>query len=353
MINRPLGVGRKLLLVSTAPALTVVGHQLWMNATHNITWAMQFVTANSGLSWLLNVEAIWPIALRFAWTLLYLGLFTLPLFSAVWLARRPQNQHPFDVRWRKFFGLWLIVLVLPVVAVVAATRHSMPFLSNIINQGGLGALTLLGLRQPQLPMWLFWLITIGAPIAGAAYAATWTQIGLTFRRLSTSELVMLLTGLGVGGMSLIFVVFWDRYLLALLPVSIYLVLRGRPINRVGWIGGVALCGVVAIFSLIGLRDYFMWNEVRWSTAQHLVEQGVPPTAIDGGVEWVGWYDFEAALAQARSAGRADTILGWMAATPKLYWLAFEPLAGYKVVDEVAYPRPFSDQPDRIYVLQRP
>jgi hypothetical protein len=46
---------------------------------------------------------------------------------------------------------------------------------------------------------------------------------------------------------------------------------------------------LALFSIIGQRDYMEHAAVRWQAAQTLVSQGVAPGKIDGGYEWVGWY----------------------------------------------------------------
>ncbi len=82
-------------------------------------------------------------------------------------------------------------------------------------------------------------------------------------------------------------------------------------------------------------------------------RGVAPTEIDGGIEWVGWYDFEAALPLARASGRGNELFGWMDMTPRIYRLAFAPLPGYIVAGVVDYARPLFARIAHIYILQRP
>lgn len=340
---------RRLLAIGLAPVLTVVAHQLWLRYVTGMPWAMELVAVNGGLSFFRQPNVGWTIALRAAWSLLYLGLFTLP----VSIARLMSGALSHDLRrWLKWFGVWLVALTILVIVVAAVTGQSMPFLANIINRNGLGALTLAGERDVGLPAGLFWLITFLSPIAGAAQAAWWTGALIDRRALDGPQTALGLAGIGTAILSVVFVVFWDRYLLALMPMALVVSGRSAGLKRAGWIAGLMACGVMATYSLAGMNDYLAWNTARWAAGRQLVAQGVSPTALAGGIEWVGWYEFETALPWARAAGKGNELFGWTQMTPKKYQLAFTPLAGYQVIGAVAYSRWLSAQPDHIYILRR-
>jgi len=46
--------------------------------------------------------------------------------------------------------------------------------------------------------------------------------------------------------------------------------------------------VLIFFSITGTRNYLEWNDVRWTAADELIEQGVSAGKIDGGHEFNGW-----------------------------------------------------------------
>ena len=85
---------------------------------------------------------------------------------------------------------------------------------------------------------------------------------------------------------------FDRYLLPLLPLMMVPALirlsmqaPNQAVTSRRWVLFLPL----ALFAIIGQRDYMEHAAVRWQAAQTLVSQGVAPGKIDGGYEWVGWY----------------------------------------------------------------
>ena len=161
-----------------------------------------------------------------------------------------------------------------------------------------------------------------------------------------------MASLGVLGLNLIALYLLDRYLLVLLPASLYLVLRLGDIKPAGWWIGLGVCAAMLTYSLVEMGDHLAWNTARWAAGERLVAQGVPPEAIDGGFEWVGWYEFETALPRAIASGLKDDIYAWKTLTPKPYKLSFEPLPGYTTLGQVPYRSPLIGRTGHIYMLKQ-
>jgi len=85
------------------------------------------------------------------------------------------------------------------------------------------------------------------------------------------------------------------------------------------------------YTLPEQAEYLAWNDARWRVGRELVRQHVPPVRIDGGFEWVGWFDFERALPIALAAGYSDNLGAWMTIFPDRYFLSFEPVDGARIV----------------------
>lgn len=93
----------------------------------------------------------------------------------------------------------------------------------------------------------------------------------------------------------------DRYLLPILPLLIIAGLRSlrRPeiVGRCSW--RWALIIPVALFAIIGQRDYMAHSSARWQAAEQLVLQGARHEQIDAGFEWAGWHSYEAGASYIR------------------------------------------------------
>ncbi len=112
------------------------------------------------------------------------------------------------------------------------------------------------------------------------------------------------------------------------------------------------CAVIGAYTLIEMGDHMAWNEARWQAGEKLVAQGILPGQIDGGMEWLGWHEFETALPRAIAAGKEKELWAWENVTPHLYWLAFEPIEGYSVIDRVEYHTPLIGRVGYVYILTK-
>jgi hypothetical protein len=149
----------------------------------------------------------------------------------------------------------------------------------------------------------------------------------------------------------VIVTLWDEYLIVFIPTGLYLALRLRPITRYGGVVGISVCALMLVYGLREMADYMAWNSARWSAGRALVAQGVPPEAIDGGFEWIGWYEFESALPVAIANGRRSDLFAWTTVNRHAYRLAFSPVAGYDVIGWVPYRGSLLDPGGQIYILR--
>ncbi|MEX0726229.1 MAG: hypothetical protein WD065_08170, partial [Planctomycetaceae bacterium] len=147
----------------------------------------------------------------------------------------------------------------------------------------------------------------------------------------------------------------DRYLLCLIPFSLLMVIPVNP-SRV-LIAGTWICGFgLAMFSLIGVVDYWRWNAVRWQAVAELEQKGIEVWVIDGGYEYNGIHGM---LAAPKETGLKFDVPG--KPTDPDYWkrhdqytLRFEPAADPSLnVAEYPYASPFGIFQKTIYVTRTP
>ena len=160
--------------------------------------------------------------------------------------------------------------------------------------------------------------------------------------------------------TLLFPEFYERFLLPFLPAAISLLLdagrraRAAPIYPEVLAGVLAAAGVVvmALCSVVLMKDYWGWMDLRWPVAQSIVEAGVPLQKLDGGYEWDGWNLYEQSMELIRQKQLAMQITPWAYVIDPQYMLAFAPLVGYHVAREVRFDSPFGAAAGRFYVLER-
>jgi hypothetical protein len=342
---------KPLLLIGLIPLLVVVVHSFWLVYLHGVPWGMQVGGVTLSIRMLLQPTSPLLIVVKVWFGVMYLGLFTLPVLVAQAASRALPRERL--IRLLKFYGVWLTLLGVFVVILIVSIGRSMPFLKDILNREGIGNIVLNGHKTPVTPDWVWTLMLVAAPLAGAAQGALWTEAVLDWRRESARPGAALLwVSLGVLGLNVIALYLLDRYSLVLLPASLYLVLRLGDIKPAGWWIGLGVCAAMLAYSLVEMGDHLAWNTARWVAGEQLVAQGIPPETIDGGFEWVGWHEFETTLPQTIARGLKQDLYAWMTLTPKTYKLSFEPLLGYTVLHQVPYRSPWMGRTGYIYVLKQ-
>jgi hypothetical protein len=293
--------------------------------------------------------------------LVYLGLFLLPLFG---LLVTSETDAP-PVRW---FKKWMIRAILPLSALVGAvvlfTGELMPLTSNIISEVGIGPLTLhdvYALNLPNagaLPSGFWTTVTIGGVIG----AATLLMYGLTVVRFWVIAFVrqprgwqhdvrfFLLVGTAVYFAPMLFLGFYDRYLLSpLLLVSLLLMLDQGCLPRLKrTLPFLGLFLPIAYYSVAGTHDYLAWNRARWQALRYVSEhQPVPYHQIDGGFEYNGLMLYTDESLRAKKTDK------WWTQADDRYVITFGRIEDYEVVQRYEYNRWLPPASGQIFVLKLP
>jgi 4-amino-4-deoxy-L-arabinose transferase-like glycosyltransferase len=270
---------------------------------------------------------------------LYLGLFTLPLaISGGAMTGR---------------GRLLAVLGGLVGLGLALAGVRMPLAENVLYDLGVGPLTLRDafFRGPPAevrgPTWLLTLVTVAA---GAGLGALGLLVVRGARRLwrcGARPLLMLLVATAAFSFAPLAVAgFLDRYLVALLLPVVAIAAAGGRGGRAGALAGAAVVLILfGGFSVAATRDYFSWNRARWTALERLVAHGVPPSEIDGGFEFNGWFTYDPTY-------RRDPTKSWWWVVDDRYVVAFGPLAGYREVDREPFWRLVPPGAGAVVVLER-
>ncbi len=150
----------------------------------------------------------------------------------------------------------------------------------------------------------------------------------------------------------------DRYLLPLLPLALALLLWAlrdvRIVLPAAWVVTLAL----AIFSIVGTRDFFVFHRSVWEVARTLNAEGVTNTRLDAGVAWDGYHLYEYSVANdIRTSVGAPWWIGLFApAVTADYIVAGAPRDdfsdNYRPIRRVEYSSWLYPEPVYLYVLRR-
>lgn len=321
----------------------------------------------------------------------YVGLFILPLALAALLALARLVRAIRPLGWLAF-GAWAC-FVLGGTAIFWQSGRRMPYIPHFLSPSGVGSYDLRGGRP-----WLFG--QLGLDLATIACAAAALLFGL---------LLCLQVGqrgapaLGAGGLIVtpragraapdpfragavltLALAFWqllgvlpqsftfrewtfrglnapslDRYLLTLLPLSLLLAfwaVRGvRLAIPVAWTLAVAM----AVFSIVGTRDFLTFHQNVWNLARQVTEQeGVPLTMLDAGAAWDGYHLYEYSIANdIHTSAPLPWWLGLFApANTAEYIIAGAPRDDfsdrYAPIRRIEYSTWLNPEPTYLYLLRR-
>lgn len=284
--------------------------------------------------------------------LAYLGLFLVPLTCT--LAGALLRSH------RGHVIAWGGVLGVLAAALFVREGALMFYLTNVLYDLGLGALTLrdtlfLGYAPPlHLGLVLAVPLTVLALGGAALLGAAWTSAAR--RRDGGSTLFLqLAAGLLFAATLLQSRYYLDRHLLAVVPFAIAAVVAMHPVRTVPR-SAMVLLVLLTWYAVAGTHDYLAWNRARFRGLDALLAQGVPATAIDGGVEFNAWY-LSPTLGtwpsdrEART-GQPASVRSWWWVVDDEYVASFRPLAGYRVVETLPFRRWLVPGAGEVLILRR-
>ena len=308
-----------------------------------------------------NTEAITKFAYFGLCTLLYLGVFILPLAVIAFSIKLKAVNSSI----KNLLLSFLLFIITTISIWLVLESEKMPIKGNVINKWGLGPLTLRStiLSSSTIPNYLeiFWsIVTICAAI-GAGLLLVFIALSIAeflFNKtanadrksivlLNNSTAFIYFLPLGLG-------YFFDRYLLLFLPLTMIMVLTSigkiddfQPIKFNSALLSIAL---ISIFTIGTTHDYLSWNRIRWQALNNLMQQEVSPNRIDGGFEFNGWYLYDPSN-RIYNARKAKLVWWWVEQDD--YIIDFDKIEGYEVAKQYPLKNWFPFQSDSIFVLRSP
>lgn len=271
-------------------------------------------------------------------------------------------------RERRTFAAFLAVLA--AVALFAWVRDSatMFYLGNVLGDFTIGARTTrdlfyLAIDYPPVAGPVFHLVLTAASLASAAAVATRiaTALPSALRRTATEPraraavfcvLALALSGLGSLAQAQYY---FDRYLVAIVPLAVASLVALSPPARTGPVFAGALAAM-SLYAVAGTHDYMESHRARWNLLAGLEARGITADAIDGGVE----YNAERRAAALRTAPNPEQARVGQSAANKSWWwvtddawiIAFGPLDGYAEAGSRSFPRWLPPGEGKVFVLER-
>ena len=357
-----LGKVALLLRVGGPTAVMLIGYYLWLRFFNEVP-AVQtgFLRAALDLGW----SGAWTLFRNLSFIeLAYLGLLTLPIVlpAIVGLATVLRGTRTWG--WSVFWLLQAVMLV--GVAGYWSQGKFMPYIGQFFCRSGIGPPDVLGARpdliDPDLRRWLTAAAVLGALLmlailagrVGSATSPLRSRAGLVLAMLAIQVVGILPPSFQYinRGYSL------DRYLLPLLPLTIVLVLwalRGRwLVQPLGW----AMIAAVAVFSVMGTRDYLVYMDSVWAYARYANSIGITNEQLDAGAAWDGYYLYTYGLENGISPrtpyteGRPWWVTFYGAPTDSSYAISGTPRDGYTIVESRIYDSWLRDAPQRLFLLRR-
>lgn len=319
----------------------------------------------------------------------YLGLFLLPLGLGALLALPRLLRAMRPVGWAAF-ALWIACIVGSGVVFWQSGRR-MPYIPHYLAPYGLGSYDLRGGRPWLIEQRGMDIATIAAGL-GALLVGLLLCVGLSTigrRRMSQSEAAVSpeiageATAARAGAGLALSLAFWqvvgvlpqsftfqnwtfrgynapslDRYLLPLLPLAVILVLWAirevRVVLPAAWILALGM----AVFSIVGTRDFLVFHTAVWDLARQLNNEGVPNTQIDAGAGWDGYHLYEYSVANNITTSVA--VPWWIGlfapADTADYIIAGAPRDDfsdrYQPIGKIEYSTWLNPEPTYLYILRR-
>jgi hypothetical protein len=344
-------------------SIALMWFQHWLQATGRLP--VLYYMKNDELSHALtHLRTAFAVVGNVQIVVLYLGLFLLPLTAV--FTKHLWMVCPADTRRNLLFSGALVGTLL----LLNGRLHGIHFLllpqiGNTLTPFGLGNPTLrdavlLRLNYPPLPAGFWASVTaiaiFGAVLLLASMIAATEKLAIGFKpgRLAgqPAACVLLLLAVAIHLAPFILTSFFDRYLIPFIPLLAaglagLLQPQWQPaFSRPVRILVVSLVLAYGAFSVMGARDYLTWNRSRWEALDFLLqERHVPPSEIDGGFEFNGFYGYDAHY-------QPDASKSWWWVRNATYQIGFGPVPGYRIIRQYDYIQWLPPRAGRIVVLQK-
>ena len=349
----------KWMLAGAIIPLVVAGAFLaWLQFFGGANWADRTRTLNGTLGFWLKPDTAGVVGRRLVIAAATIGIYTLP----VWLGLAPALSNARrgwkTIRRGQQWVMALLAVAFAVVLVRLAMRDQwFPYLTDILTRRGLRPYLAYTAYELDAHRPFIFSLELSAGLSAVAGVLGWILCALIVVRLrprsSPALACVYWTTAVLAAGSLTFFTYFERYLLPLIPGALIVLLDATRRARLSLAIGVLGVGVVALFSVALMQDYFAWNEARWKEGQALLTSSVPVESLDGGYEWNGWYLYDASMAYIRSHGSEMKIDPWQYVLDPEFLFAFQAPPNYRVVKTLEFATPLrAGGVDRFYLLQR-
>jgi hypothetical protein len=288
---------------------------------------------------------------RFGIIALYFGLFTLPV-SAILL---PQIISQY--KWKEK----AIIVLLTIIALVTGLLNDFPN-GNVIYNLGLGPKLLKDAYwgeniHPILSNQIMYLIKILSLISASIVVTHFCKeaikdINKIIKAQCSPACLLRVTFIVFFLLYVCFIlinpIFFDRYLLPIIPAVALIILPAKPIlskKRESVFGLIML--VYVLFCITATHDYFSWNRARWKAANYLTEVlKVGKNKIDGGFEYNAWFQTGGCNPDVKNR------ISWWFVSSDDYVISFGNIPGFKKIGKLDYRRMLPPGIDSICILSR-
>ncbi|HEX9986876.1 MAG TPA: glycosyltransferase family 39 protein [Chloroflexia bacterium] len=337
---------RAALALAAIPVVSIVSYMVWERQfpVPLINFYQVVVDTQESLANPLRYLA--EQSLLLSWVLTTPSLCLLPL---VWRPRRVLLVIPF-----------LLVLMAFQIYTTRYYGTMFPRYGSLVDVGGFNMLDYT--VAPILNQGIWLIAGVVAALVLAFYLAAcaertygWARSAASRREVEPDAMLYILAFLMTCVVFLLPTGLFDRYMLPVVVILMIPALRhidappGRPpldeapvpsrnvMRDLAWRWALLL--LLALFSLVGQRDYMDHATVRWGAAESLVAQGVEPRYIEAGYEWAGWHLLERGVEIIRATYpqpyRRLPLPSNLIADPR-YLISDLPRAGYTEVESFPY-----------------
>ncbi len=315
--------------------------------------------------------------------IMYCALFLIPLLAAVVPGLRSLVRGV-TTAGKVAIGIWVVIIGLGLVWFGNGSAR-MPYLSQFVGPSGLGPPNdVHGGRAPLLsPGGQDWLtalcvaaaivlaIVLFARLGARAEAPVERGVGLVVALFIGQAVAVVVSSFPLRDTA----ISRDRYLLALIPLAIALVLW--CVREVRLVAPVAWAGVVlfAAISIGGVHDFLSFQSTVWKTAAAAHDSGVRYRDLDGGAAWDAYHLYEYSykndvrldlpknLSKRQLRKLKDIKLSehdsdpwWIGyyapATNGRYVVSAEPLLSYRVIGKKTWHSWFRQDDQTVYLLEK-
>jgi hypothetical protein len=349
------------LLPAAASALALIGFQTWLEETGRLP---SLAARNIHLLGYIQEPAAIPSALaNLSYeSLLYLGWFLSPVL--VFVVGRTGGPRGRVGRISLLAAILFMALMTGARALVERPVL-MPVGKGAIVDAGIGVhmlrdVAVLGMDHvPALPV-AFWILVTGVGLAGGAVLLSLigcTALGLARRSSASGQAPahvvtgFLLLTIVVHLLPMFQLNFFDRYLLPVIT-PILGIIAGSPapsgslLTATRRVTAAVAFALLLTFGVVGTRDHFVWDRLRWEALEGLlIRDRLPAAEIDGGFEFNGL-----AMYSPEYVPQPDKSWWWVQGDR--YVIAFGKIPGYAVIREYPFDNWMPPYRGRVVVLRR-